>query len=91
MARVSARAGITPAILVRYSRRAAPVGGRRGDRLRGGRGLLRGVGLSSAVPITDCRRLGGPQRRSATLVRPIAQVATLPPETVSTTAAAAVA
>src|SRR5277367_4402249 len=89
-ARVSARAVMTPAILARYS--AEPRPSTAGSAIAVAAAAARArVGLSSAVPMTDAAASRANSAVPATLVRPIAQVAILPPETVRITAAAAVA
>src|SRR5271154_549332 len=80
-ARVSARAVMTPAILPRYS--AEPRPSAAGSVAAVAAAAPRGrVGLSSAVPMPKAAASRVNSAVPATLVRPIAQVAIVPPETV---------
>src|ERR1700722_8485426 len=89
-ARVSARAVMTPAILPRYS--AEPRPSAEGSAIAVAAAAARArAGLSSAVPTTDAAASRANSAVPATLVRPMAQVAIVPPETIRITAAAAVA
>src|ERR1700722_18416441 len=89
-ARVSARAVMTPAILARYWAEPRPSTAGSAIAVAAAAARARG-GLSSAGPMNDAGASRANSAVPATLVRPIAQVAIVPPETVRITAAAAVA
>jgi hypothetical protein len=81
---------MTPAILARYS--AEPWESSAGEAVAVAAAEARAsAGLSSAEPTTAAAASRAKSAVPATLVRPMAQVAILPPETVRTAAAAAVA
>src|SRR5271168_4360845 len=89
-ARFSARAVMTPAILARYS--AEPRPSSAGEAIAVAAAAARAsVGGSSALPTVAAAASLANSAVPPTLVRPMAQLAIRPPETVKITAAAAVA
>src|SRR5271167_2899875 len=89
-ARASALAVMTPAILARYSAEPRPSSAGDAAAVAAAEARAR-AGLSSAEPTTAAAASLASSAVPATLVSPMAQVAILPLETVSITAAAAVA
>ena len=89
-ARVSARVTMMPPTCLRYS--TGPRASAAGDMIAtAAAAAFFSVAASRLVPITALAASAASSGVSCRLVRPIAQLATLPPAMVSTTAAAAVA